>query len=108
MIKDIKNKYVVDVIEPLHIIGSMEDSIILENCVCDKKTFDDGSVVYKDIVNGRTYYCTDKIGYTRVIKDSIRPLSLYYNVFGVPKCSKIDDRKRVRSKVRSLKRDKKI
>lgn len=108
MLSNRKELYVVDVIKPLCIIGSMEDAVIEEDCICYKKVFDKDNVVYIDVVSDSTYYFTDKIGYTRVINDSVRPLSLYYNFLGLPKNNEMKDSNKVRSKVRYLKRKNKI
>lgn len=104
-----KNLYVLDAIIPLHILGGMEEANLYRNCICEKLVIDKDNVIYKDLRNDKIYYITDKIGFCRVKFGSVRPLSMYYNFLGMPKrvYDKIDGKK-VRSKVRSLKKEKKI
>lgn len=102
--------YVLDIIEPMIVVGSsFEEAEVFKNCICRKEITSDGKVIYRDINRDRVFYVSDKIGVSRVDVNSIVPISKYYNFFGIPRLiNGLDNKKSVKSKVRTLKREGKL
>lgn len=102
----IKNLVVADIIDPLCITNHWEDSIILQNRICEKVNIKDSN--YKDLKTGKIHGTKTKIGITRIDKTSIVPLSDYYYSIGLKKKNSHDNKKEVYQKVKQLKKERKI
>jgi len=105
MIKDLRNFYVLDVIVPEIVWKSKnnnhEQAKILKNHICKKEIDEDGEVIYIDLEMNMRLNVIEELGCIRVDRNSIRPLSLYYNFLGVPKINVLENRESVSVKIRS-------
>ena len=102
----IKNLYVVDVIKPMSLMGSlacqMEDACVSKNHICEKLELDD-DVFFVDVENDKKYYQTCNLGVERVEYDEI-PLSDYFYRIGLKKKNNHHNKQKVYEKVKHLKR----
>lgn len=105
---NIKNLYVVDAIVPTMVIGEkLEEAIILRSRICKKEIV--GRVTeYIDLDSDMSYSEEQKIGYDRIDEKSLRPLSDYYSFLGLRKINNHSNRKEVREKVKTLRKNGKI
>lgn len=105
---DIKNLYVVDAIVPNIVIGEkLEEAIILKTRICKKEVVGD-MTTYIDLDSDMSYREEQKIGYDRIDEKSLRPLSDYYSFLGLRKINSHSNRKEVREKVKTLRKNGKI
>ena len=99
---DIKNLYVVDAVLPtMMIVKKLEEATILKTRICRKAVVRDINV-YIDVDSNMKYSEGQIIGEAR--KESLRPLSEYYNSSEYNH----SNRKEVREKVKTLRKNGKI
>lgn len=102
---DIKNLYVADAIVPEIIIGNkIEHATVLRTRICKKEIV--GNITkYIDLDSDMSYSEEQKIGYDRIDKESLRPLSDYYNSLGLKKLNNNSNKEEVYKKVKTLRKN---
>lgn len=103
------NLYVVNLIIPGCTISTQsrvwEESFVLSNQICRKKE-EKNKTVFTRIEDSKQFPLTSELGYERVDKNAIIPLTDYYTPFGFKKKNNYPNKGKVYQKVKELKRRK--
>lgn len=108
IIKDLANFYVLDVIEPMSMMKSatiqIEEEIVLKDRICQKKENEKKEIFYRDIETDKSYTTQNE----SLDESTVVPLSNYYNILGFRKKNDYPNREVVHTKVKRLKKSRKI
>ena len=107
-----KNLYVLDVERAMSFTESktfvFADCFTLCDRICRKEITKEGNVFYSDLESGEKYFVTDNFLDDEIVSETIVPLTDYYNFLGFPKKNVYENREVVNSKVKQLRKMKKI
>lgn len=108
IIKNLSKLYVLDVIESVGMLESVttsiEEEMVLKDRICQKEENEKKKIAYRDIETNKSY--TTKNGI--LDESAIVSLSSYYNILGFRKKNGYSNQEVVHTKVKSLKKQRKI